>query len=407
MNSINRRPPIAGRPSSITSVCSEIGRGHPSYLDSTLTELARLSPESAASRHTLSEFCTGTPGIAWGLAASAYRLGALGGVATWLYNQVRSPDARPSGLHLSLLGSDLRQQFKGYQGLCVVDHPLLAHILAPLCRVAYVHGEIAAPGLCAVPSVWRAFVPLERTRQKLIAVGSEPSALSVTGLMIEPALVAAAEPALRARLARIESDLPLTVGFFLSGAQPRPHLRRILAALASLARDGNRAVLFSGSGLVRAAQVQLALRRRGIPDESAQVIWTRDRQTETVRTAELFSSLDLMVAAAHERTNWACGLGLPMFALLPHIGPFARENCEFASTQGVCLPIASTTEAATLGATLAALRQNGRLAAMARAGWGRHPLTGAVIAARELLSTAAAAAHLPQNHPEDRSPMER
>lgn len=97
-----------------------------------------------------------------------------------------------------------------------------------------------------------------------------------------------------------------------------------------------------------------------------------------------------MVCAAHERTNWAVGLGLPMFALLPNIGPFAAGNYTFASQQGVCLPLEGTSDAARLGDTIAELRRTGRLVEMARSGWGRHAITGAETAARELLSAATA-----------------
>jgi hypothetical protein len=95
-----------------------------------------------------------------------------------------------------------------------------------------------------------------------------------------------------------------------------------------------------------------------------------------------------MVAAAHERTNWAVGLGLPMFALLPNIGPFARGNFEFASEQGVCLPLADVAAALGLADTIAALRHSGRLAEMARNGWGRHAISGADTTARALLAAA-------------------
>jgi hypothetical protein len=93
-----------------------------------------------------------------------------------------------------------------------------------------------------------------------------------------------------------------------------------------------------------------------------------------------------MVCAAHERTGWAVGLGLPMLALLPHIGPFAPDNFAFASEQGVCLPLDGTAAAARLDDTLAELRRSGRLAEMARSGWGRYPINGAETIARALLS---------------------
>ncbi len=287
-----------------------------------------------------------------------------------------------------MLGHNLRERFAGYNGVCLVDHPLLAHILAPVCRVAYIHGEIAAPGVSAVPDAWRTFVPLEATRQKLLAVGCEPSAVVVTGLLVEPDLVAAAEASYQGRLLRLESHRPLVVGLFLSGARPRPHVARLTACVESLAKSGHRSFVFSGPGASCAAEMRSELGRRGVPDDAVHVVSARGRNDETRRTAELLPSLDVMVAAAHERTNWAVGLGLPMFALLPHIGPFARENFDFAAAQGVCLPLATQRDAAALGSALDALHRDGGLASMSRAGWGRYAINGAANAAREVLSAA-------------------
>lgn len=376
------------RTSPLVSVCSEIGRGHPSYLDSVLAVLSRLCGGSAPDYHSVPELCSGASGLAWRTAHAIYRVGGQGGLRTTLYNRLRPPHARPSGLQLSLLGRDMRQYLSGYEGICLVDHPLLAHILAPVCRVAYIHGEIAAPEITAVPGAWRTFVPLETTRQKLLAAGCESSAVTVTGLMIEPDLVAAASASYQARLLRLESDRPLVAGLFLSGARPKPHVSRLIAAVESLARSGHRSFIFPGPGESVAAEMRTALRRRGVPEDSCHVVSSRGRNDETRRTAELLPSLDVMVAAAHERTNWAVGIGLPMFALLPHIGPFARENYEFAAAQGVCLPLTSQRAAAELGSTLDGLRGDGGLPAMSRAGWGKYAINGAASCARLLLNAA-------------------
>jgi hypothetical protein len=378
------------RTSPLVSVCSEIGRGHPSYLDSVLLALDRLckNEKDSVRCFTVPDLCAGTSGPAWQLAQLGYRLGSRGGVATWLYNRLRSPDARPSGLQLSLLGASLRKVFAGYEGICVVDHPLVAQILAPVCRVAYLHCEIAAPGLSAVPDAWRTFVPLESTRQKMLTFGCQPSAVRVTGLVIEPELVDNAESAFQARIHRLASDQPLTVGFFASGAEPRPHSSSIVTGVASVALAGHKAILSWGTGMVKASKIQLALRKEGVAEGSFRVIWARNRKAATTAVAKVFPSLDVMVCAAHERTNWAVGMGLPMFALLPNIGPFAADNYAFASEQGVCLPLEGTTDAARLGDTIAELRRTGRLVEMARNGWDRYPITGAEAIARELLSAA-------------------
>jgi hypothetical protein len=326
------------------------------------------------------------------MARTGYRLGAQGGAATWLYNRLRSTDAKPSDLQLSLLGTSLRKAFAGCEGICIVDHPLLAHILAPVCRVAYLHCEIAAPGLSAVLEAWRTFGPLESTARKLEAFGVSRERLTVTGLVVEPELMDVAEAAFQARMARLASDQPLTVGFFASGAEPRPHSSSIIIGAASVTRAGHNAVLAWGTGMLRAAKVQLALRREGAAEESFRVIWARSRQASTSAVAGIFPDLDVMVCAAHERTNWAVGLGLPMFALLPNIGPFAAGNYAFAWEQGVCLPLEGTTDAARLGDTIAELRRTGRLVEMARNGWGKHAVTGADAVARSLLAATTPAA---------------
>lgn len=387
--SATRNSQLATRDSPLISVCSEIGRGHPAYLDSVLLALSRLTADSDLPRLTVPELCTGTSGLAWKLARLGYRFGSQGGPATWLYNRIRSPDARPSGLQLALLGASLRRTFAGYAGTCIVDHPLVAHILAPVCRVAYLHCEIAAPGLAAVPQAWRTFVPLQATSLKLQAAGVSPESLAVTGLVVEPELVDVAETAFQARMARFASDRPLTIGFFVSGAEPRPHSSDIITGAASVTRAGHKALLFSGTGMLRASRTQLALRRQGVPEESARVIWTRNRQHGTTRAVEFFPDLDVLVAAAHERTNWAVCLGLPMLALLPHIGPFARENFEFASAQGVCLPLPDTAAAAGLADNIAGLRRSDRLVDMARNGWQVHPIDGAARIARALRDAAS------------------
>jgi hypothetical protein len=376
--------PIASRQSPIVSVSSEIGRGHPSYLDSVLLALERLG--ARLPHLTVPGLCVGVAGLAWRLARFGYRFGSRGGAATWLYNRLRSPDSKPSGLQLALLGTSLRRLLTGYDGICIVDHPLLAYVLAPVCRVAYLHCEIAAPGLAAVPGAWRTLVPLERTARRLEAFGVGRDKLEVTGLVVEPELADVAESAFQARMARMASDRPLTIGFFASGAEPRPHSLRTIVGATSVTRAGHKALLAWGTGMLAAAKVQLALRRQGAVEESVRVLWARTRQAATAETARILPELDVIVCAAHERTNWAVGLGLPMFVLLPHIGPFARENFEFASEQGVCLPLTTPRDAAALGPTLAALRRDGRLAQMARSGWGRHAITGADAIARSLLA---------------------
>ncbi|MGQ9708156.1 MAG: hypothetical protein ACUVUR_04700 [bacterium] len=337
----------------IIAVSSEIGRGHAQYLDSVLSYLPDV----------LKIVPTG-PG--WHLARQIYLIGSKGGIFTSLYNRIRRK--RPSRILLKLIDSGITKRFQDYHGLLLVDHPILAHLLAPICRVAYLHAEIAAPVSSLHPSIWRIFVPLPETARQFLATGARAETICITGLVIEPELLLVAEPAIFARLHRLQSDSPLTVAFFTSGAYPHPHLRAIILAARSLASTQNQTIIFAGTSTKVASGL-----KRVLPPET-KIITAKYRQEERKITAELLPQLDVMVCAAHERTNWAVGLGLPMFCLLPNIGPFAPLNFQFAYRQGVCLPLQKPSEFATL---LTTLHQNQTLYQMAHTGWGKHPLTGA------------------------------
>jgi hypothetical protein len=108
----------------------------------------------------------------------------------------------------------------------------------------------------------------------------------------------------------------------------------------------------------------------------ALVVRYNSRRTEDHLTARLFSSFDYLVAPAHERSNWALGLGLPMLAIGPAIGPFAPLNRDLVVQESVAIGIESDQEAAQMGATIEKLRQSGRLEQMAAAGWGKRGIGG-------------------------------
>lgn len=378
---------------------TEIGRGHPAYLDSVLAELNRLRPALArkVERLAVEDVVTGTARTAWRLARRAYTLGAAGGAATGAYNRLRG-SGPPSAAQQRLLGTALRERFREFKGICLVEHPLTAAILAPACRVAYLHAEIAAPAVAAVPGTWRTFVPLEETAERLAAAGVEREALSVTGLVVEPDLLETAASAFENRLARFGTREPLAVGLFVSGAWPKPHLDRIVAAAESVVAAGHRALVFAGPDLRRTERLGTRLSlittvslsnphrssRAPAPSDPLVLVTSRTRAEETANAALLLPSLDVFVAAAHERTNWCVGLGLPLFALLPNIGPFAPLNFDFARERGCCLPVVTTADAAALGTRLNEARESGELARMAAAGWNRLPVDGAARIASEL-----------------------
>jgi hypothetical protein len=337
----------------LLAVASEIGRGHSNYLDAVLSFLPGVKKIVPA-------------GPARQLAYLGYRLGARGGLLTALYNRLRT---RGSNLELMLFDRGLRDRLANFPGIVLVDHPVYARMLAPVCRVAYLHCEIAAPKISAVNRAWCIFAPVESTAHRLRSLGVKPDTIVITGLVIEPEILPVARTAFESRLSRLESGEPLTIAFFTSGAYPKPHLRAILTAVRSARNSNHNTLIFAGTSPGSARKLPKAM------------VFS-SRKEENRRTAELFSRIDLMVTAAHERTNWAVGLGLPLFALLPHIGPFARENFEFAFKQGVCLPLNQPEK---FGLMIERLKARGRLIEMATAGWNRYPVNGAETIARYLL----------------------
>lgn len=326
--------------------------------------------------------------------------GGKGGLATRLYNSLRSgrPRVSASSLSVRALGRDLRRGFEGLGGICLVAHPLVAGILSSVCRTWYVHGEIAAPAECAVKGAEKVFVPLKETGDKLIASGADPSSIVVTGLMIEPSLLGSRERVFSERVKRIESGRPLWIGFFTSGAYPSEHVAKIMVGAKSVVDHNMRAIIFTGTnqGVFESTKRRLARSgSRWIEDKESEsgdaedweirLVSRRTRQEETRRATQLLPRLDALVAASHERTNWAVGLGIPMFALFPLIGTFAAQNFEFARRQGVTCPLATLQAARNLGRVLCELRESGRLVEMARRGFGVLEVDGVQAVAAQAL----------------------
>jgi hypothetical protein len=92
--------------------------------------------------------------------------------------------------------------------------------------------------------------------------------------------------------------------------------------------------------------------------------------------AFLTPEVDFFVGPPHERTNWAIGLGLPMFVLTPCIGPFAPLNLQLLERSGTALVLRSIGEASALGDTVIELRDSGELSRMAERGWGKYRIDG-------------------------------
>lgn len=374
----------------IIALYTNIGRGHPSYLDSLLETLQEK--EQKLIYRTVFEESDGFSLLAWKLVQRFYFIGGKGGIRTKLYNWLRATqtDTSSDSWFLKILGRDLRTKYKDFKGICLVEHPIVARIMGKVCRTWYVHGEIAAPPECAIEGVEKIFVPLEETKDKLISCGSAPQSIIVTGLMIEPGLVENAEKSFQERLKRIESNEPMTIGFFTSGAYPKEHLKKILWGAKSVIEHKMRAIIFTGTSPSKFEWFKKEMKKWGVQvvedrgevsgkgkEGDVLLVTRKTRQADTQRAVELLPQIDAFVSASHERTNWAVGLGLPMFVLFPLIGTFASLNFEFAQRQKVAYPLDSLEKAKTLGKIITELRQTGQLTQMAQNGFGVHKINGA------------------------------
>jgi hypothetical protein len=250
----------------------------------------------------------------------------------------------------------------------------------------------------------KVFVPTSQVADLFERAGYESGDIVVTGLCVEPPLVAQAAAARNSRLSRYDSTGPLTVALYSSGAEPAPHVELLASALVSIVRAGHRAVaVFQGDG-----QFERVLRRvveghrfsaieiepvAELPDELPQVTLApmASRQDEYQLTARLFPRFDLFMGPPHERSNWAVGLGLPMLAIEPAIGPFAPLNRELLMDRGVAR-IISASGAKEAGDLIGDLRSSGELARMSEQGWDREPIDGFATAANYLVQRYGAPA---------------
>ncbi|MBU0983064.1 MAG: hypothetical protein KKA42_04290, partial [candidate division Zixibacteria bacterium] len=166
-------------------------------------------------------------------------------------------------------------------------------------------------------------------------------------------------------------------------------------AILSAVKQGGQVIVFARSG----GRLENLLRRQAAvidlsivpPPRNAQSVaevgpvWMipADTRAEEDRlTARLFPRFDYLVAPPHERSNWALGLGLPMFAVVPCYGSFAPRNLALLTGAGVAMLLDDATAPA-FGEALAGYRRQGDLEAMARAGRGKCAIDGfETIAAR-------------------------
>jgi hypothetical protein len=354
----------------ISFLSTEIGRGHPFYMDGVVQALeAAGRGDLVARRSDPFAISRGPSAWAWRAVRGAYHVAAQGGALAVLYRNARGTvDYDRDTAFLRVLGRDLRR-WVGPRGIVVVDHPSLVGALRGRDDVWYAHGELVVPEEAIAQGAARIFVPRDETAGAFIRGGIHPERVLVTGVCVERGLVPLGFEQMVARRKRLSpsASAPLTIAIFSSGSEPRAHVRAMAIAAAALATAGQRVLVYA----VRGGRLEEATRRahagtRGL----LEVVGYSDRAELDRVTRDRFRVFDVVISPPHERSNWAIALGLPFLLVGPDIGPFAPMNRSLLLRSGVAAEIESDDAARTLPARLAEWRTSGRLLAMAEMGVG-------------------------------------
>jgi hypothetical protein len=326
----------------------------------------------------------------WKTVRRLYVAGSSGGVIGSLYDRLRrQTDYNKSGLLLDLLGRDIRRRYKVDRHPVVVAHPLLVGVLKGRERLFYQHGELVVPGEAQVRGAERVFVPTEEAAAAFRRNGYANDQVIVTGLCIEPGMVAQAQVSWEIRCRRLRDREPLTGVFISSGAEPKEHVRRLTIAALSVARSGGRIVAIARQHgrLERSLTAAFAAESLDlihlhpsdpVPEKmpAGLLALHANRRQEEEHSVRLFPCFDYVVCPSHERSNWALGLGLPMFAVTPAIGSFSPLNLQLLVRSGVAQELGGRDEGVGFGTRVSGLMVDGTLQAMSRAGWERYDIHG-------------------------------
>ena len=368
---------------------TNIGRGHPFYLDG-IVELAGESEKFELSISDVFESSSDISCLSWQLARALYKTGSADSLVGRIYNKLRdASDFNRQGLAMRIMGRDIEKKYHGESVPLIVAHPVLVGILAGKKNLWYQHGELAVPKQAVVAGAEYVFVPTNKAAEPFITSGYSSSNLIVTGLCIEPCIVEQAETVFKKRMYRLDSSDLLTGAFFSSGAEPKPHIEKLVMAALSSVKQGHNVILFADKTGNLPGFIKREFENRNIEliavDEKSQKIESgsnavlcvyADRKTETQLVCRFFDKLDFFVAPSHERSNWAMGLGLPMFILEPAIGPFSPLNREILLAAGVAESLNSAEDANQFGEKLNELKKSRELQQMSESGWGKLPITG-------------------------------
>ncbi|MFH1687605.1 MAG: hypothetical protein ABIE70_08815 [bacterium] len=379
------------RPRKIDFLYTNIGRGHPHYLDGIAEALVR-SKEIGLVRgqSDVFEISHDISRMGWRFVRWLYCIGSQPGPFESFYERLRHrADYNRQGLVLKLLGRDIRRRYSSTEDPLVVAHPTLVGLLAGRANLIYQHGELVVPREAIVKGASTVLVPTPECAQSFLQAGYANEQVFVSGLGVESALVQQADNCFSERISRYQKRSSLVGLFVSSGAEPRNHVDLICRAIRSVIEEGGCVLILAQAGGRLITTGRRALSQSGVNPTFAEpadniplempralIAAYNNRRQETVLTSRLFPWVDYLVAPAHERTNWSAGLGLPMFVLTPDKGSFAPLNHRLLLGQGTARTIADSHQAGQLGQDLKRLAESGELAEMAQAGWGRYPIDG-------------------------------
>ncbi len=342
---------------------SDIGRGHPYYLDGVREALAELGEERVVEADaTVFEIARGVSWLAWRAARRAYVVAGRGGPVTRVYGALRrpSPGGSRGALVPRVLGGAALSRWAAEARIVLVDHPILVAALDRHPARWYQHGELVAPRAAIVPGAARVFVPTTEVADAFVRGGVPSRVVEVTGLSVDPPFAKSRAEHTAARRARLAGHEPLTFALFSSGAEPEPHVATLVAAAKSLGAAGHASIVFAR----RRGALERAVTRAAIfgPHAPELVSFSTRRDLDRATRAR-FARFDAYIGPPHERSSWALGLAVPALLVGPDIGPFAPENRALLLRAGVGRAL-SLEEAARLGSDLAGFGLRARLLEM-------------------------------------------
>ncbi len=369
---------------------TEIGRGHPFYLDGIIDEINRNEEsELTYLKSSVFDHATGLNLKLWQLVRFLYSHSGKDTYISKLYKQLRQNNSyEKDSILIRSLGTKIKKQFHQNSKSLVVAHPLLVSILREHTKVSYQHGELITPKEAVVSGAEKVFVPIESAGQPFLSKYKEEQ-IVVTGLCIEPSIRQMAESAFHARMKRYEDESSLTGCFISSGAEPECHVESIVHAVVSHLQNKGKAFVFvKKDGLLEKsihAVLPLLdstfLKINSLANLSDKlppltIIQFNNRRDENRFISHFFHDFDFFMSPSHERSNWAVGLGLPMFIADPAIGPFSPLNRQFLLGSKTAMPIKNNSEAIAFALHLKKMHIENQLKQMACNGWGKYPIDG-------------------------------